>query len=420
MQLKSQTYKEQQMQIDTSLITGINPNAFSQGVLTGQRTAQALQMGPIEVEAARLKNASASQQNAQNQLQLEENQRKAAFEQWDHAHELTTDPVTGEIDIQKYLTAATQAGHGKYAREAVAELTRVKSGLTGEASGQRAQIQKILIDTANGMQGMPQSQRDATKEAVRQDIVNRFKVDVNTSFGPNWDQSMVGAQYTPQSYQQKETQYATTEGRDPSSQTSISMRAQLNSMGAQIPDNISAFEIYNNPAYQTLVDQIATGTRVEAVKSIASGEQQKALIGNLLNRIDVLSKTNMVKPVESLKAAILRLGNTPAAAQLTAVVNDLAKLGIVVDEKTNLAGARDSLSGMMGSIESGQAGQAAIAGARTIPAAISEKPLGQTKQPSAQKMFTLIDKKSGKMTQITAAQADAVRAHKNASNFDIK
>jgi len=188
------------MNVDTSLIMAARPADLLGAYNTGQKTA-------LDLATARRQAEFETQRNpqiiAQNQLQLEENQRRASFEKWDNSHELTQDPVTGEIDIQKYLSAANQAGHGKYAREAVAELTRVKSAMTGEASGQRAQIQKILIDTANGMQGMPQYPMQP--QGMPQGMGQSRDSYQNTLAGTMPQQAIGDALslYTPQYYQQK-------------------------------------------------------------------------------------------------------------------------------------------------------------------------------------------------------------------------
>lgn len=400
------------MATDPSIILAAKPaplySAFSQGQLAAQQLAQ-------QQEASKQQQLGTQQQ----QLALEQQQLQRAFVEWDNAHELTQDPQTGEINVQKYIEDATKAGFGAFARQAVQELQQAKSSIQGGAATQQDQIKKILIDAANGMQGMNPQQRAATIAQTRDTVLRNFKVDINQMYGQNWPEQMFGAQYTPEAFQKRETQYATPEGRDPNSQQSRSLRAQLNNMGASIPENVSAFEIYNNPIYQQLIDQISTGTRVEAVGKVAAAEQQRESVNSLITRIDDLKKANLVRPGELLLNAIERLTNTPEGARLEAVVADLAKQGITVTPQTNLAGARESLQGVLGAIEQGQAGQKAIAGARTIPTALETAPIAKPqKAPSG--MVEVTVKSTGQKIYVTPAQVKIIKSHKNAANFEIK
>lgn len=408
------------MAVDTNIILAATPanmyKSYSQGQLSREQLAQEQQA----TQQAQL--ATQQKQMATNQAQLEQQ-----FIKWDNEHQLEQDPTTGEINVQKYLEAANAAGFGAFGRQAVQQLQQAKSGMAGGASGQQSQIQKILIDAANGMQGMSQSERTKAKDAARQNILRQFKVDINQMIGPNWDIMMTGAQYTPQAFQTKETQYATPEGRDPNSQTSVSLRNQLNSMGASVPANISAFEIYNNPMYQTLVDQISAGTRVQAVGNIAASEQQKQSISNLITRINTLQGTPLWRPAEKIQNLISQFVNTPQAAQLTQIVTELQKLGIPVDQNTNLAGALDSLQSTLGSIEQGQAGQKAIAGAKTITGALEAEPIKNV-APQAQqipktttgKMTTIINRVTGKIHSVDAEQLAYIKSHKGNDLWIIK
>jgi len=128
------------MATDPSIILSAKPadiyGAYQQGQMNREKLAQ--------------------QQTAtqQQQLNLQQQQLEQEFIKWDNDHELTQDPQTGEIDTQKYIEDATQAGFGGFARKAVQDLQQAKSSMQGGASTQQAQIKKILTDTANGMQGV--------------------------------------------------------------------------------------------------------------------------------------------------------------------------------------------------------------------------------------------------------------------------
>lgn len=393
-------------------------DAFSKGYdinMQGQKDQNALRQFEQTYNQTHLSNLLDNQKkelaNASDKLSLDQAKRKYEYTLWDSKYEMPT--INGAPDFKTYLKDATAAGFGDLAKSTMTSMSDNLNQQMKDQAGQRETLVPQLKQLALGVQGRSPQEKQAISEEVSTNILNQTGVDIKQIFGKDWINTLVTSTQTPQQLRETAQSYDTPEGRNAKSTVSTRLRDQVNKLGGNVPDGVSAFELMSNPMYKTLVDQIPTETRVAALGQVAGANASKDRIDELRTRISDIAKVNSIRPVDFVLQKIGSLTNQEEAARLNQLVADLKAEGIEVTPSTNFSGVMDSLNSKYNQLTSTQQGQRVISQSKTLPTAQQEPPL-------APKRYKITNKTTGATMDFDEQQLKILKSHKNSNNFTIE
>ena len=193
------------------------------------------------------------------------------------------------------------------------------------------------------------------------------------------------------------------------------MRQSLQSQGIQVPETASAFDIVTRPEYRNIQDQLPQGVKVSLLQDAQNKQGSLDEIDTILKRVENNSAlVDNVRAAGSILSFVRKFTNTPEGAIVNQMVEDLKSHGIVIDDKTTLAGARQKLLSQKAQVtQQIDRFQTAIGSNRisdvgktvTSPSLANQKPSVQTKG-----LIPYINTKTGQRALLTPQQAQKAEA----------
>lgn len=412
--------------LDTNILFKAEQPDYAQALNKGIGYANQQEAARLQLEQARLTNAGTQianqradlelkgiyQTQQKTALELQELQRDSDFKKWDSVQNLPQNPT--QQDISTYLSNATASGFRAQANKAIELFAQQQKSIQSNQYGQLSDLTQVLVNYANALQGMKPEEANATKEKVRNVILQQTGRDINIIYGENWDKQLRNSQYTPQQYTAKEAGYDTAEGRNPNSAQSMRLRELINSMGGSVPAGVSAFEISSNPLYKEMYDRIPTADRVAALGKVGEVSANKQQLSELYARVKDIQKET-IRPAEKILAWKDKILNTPQGTQLSTLIDDLKTVGITLDDSSNMAGVEAALKQRLGVADTAIAAGRAVAGNKTVGQAVNTPPINNVPVPNQNPvtntsgLVEYIDLKTNKVYALTPEQVEKAK-----------
>ena len=358
--------------VDHNIIFQQKPVDLLGGIERGQKIGFDYQNNPIQIEQAKtnlafdqaanpikLQQGQANlqttlTQNESDKIKLEQERQQNEFLRYLDTNRPGLQP-DGTIDKNQALVDMAKAGHSRNALGYIDQVYKTQAaGIKNDQDLYTLQM-GALKDASNVVSSMPTNtpqDRAAKAEAVqRLEVYTKKQTGKSATeiLGPNWHSSARNINIGPVEATNLEvTQRNNNIDADAKDPNSPLNRAQNEFNDRYAPGVATSRRLSDSsrmPEQQASIQsQMISGqTRAESAQVSTKAGAEIQTLTDLQMRLNAAMQGQWIKPGEAVVQALKRLGNSPQAAELASLVEDLKPYNINLDTITNPQGVLNSL-----------------------------------------------------------------------------